>query len=549
MKHKRIMALTMAVTMLTAGCGEGESGKTTYQFDGTSVTLSGKLNEIVSERNGFSIMYDSVFTVKDDTADGDGIYVYVAYDDSIPYVLVDYYDSPRATIEEYIEFNREAIENRYGDALIEISEPKDYTFGEKTLNGFEYSFNHENGSKINALYVCEPIGTGFAKYVAKYMDTEKSITMDAFEAILDSFTLPDETASSGNKTDSSSDLKPDTSASQQTSSLRIEKTYAQKLEQTMKKKEFGGAFSITVPDSWVVTTGGYNLGLWIRAYDPADPTLQVFSLLKANMLLKNYNAKNYYQNLYKMNGSPLTGIWAEAVVLEQPSLELFFTDKYFDYCNYLSNWEKTYVGFDYPQLGSFEAIESWNITDNMYASVALDNKAIHAQFTDTLSQQKGEGMFTGAVMNLLTMMDPGYDCGVYGIYSMTGITAPYGMLNEYSPVLTEILGSIQYTDAFIQAVAQEENITMENARQVNQTMQETMNIVTNGWNARQKTYDILSQEYSDSTMGYDRYLDTETNEVYRVELGALDHYDGSRYQKIEQGSNYYTEPVSGYIYK
>ena len=41
MKHKRIMALTMAVTMLTAGCGEGESGKTTYQFDGTSVTLSG----------------------------------------------------------------------------------------------------------------------------------------------------------------------------------------------------------------------------------------------------------------------------------------------------------------------------------------------------------------------------------------------------------------------------------------------------------------------------------------------------------------------------
>ena len=185
----------------------------------------------------------------------------------------------------------------------------------------------------------------------------------------------------------------------------------------------------------------------------------------------------------------------------------------------------------------------------MYASVALDNKAIHAQFTDTLSQQKGEGMFTGAVMNLLTMMDPGYDCGVYGIYSMTGITAPYGMLNEYSPVLTEILGSIQYTDAFIQAVAHEENITMENARQVNQTMQETMNIVTNGWNARQKTYDILSQEYSDSTMGYDRYLDTETNEVYRVELGALDHYDGSRYQKIEQGSNYYTEPVSGYIYK
>ena len=536
MKHKKIAALAMALSVLSTGCAK--NNQTIYQFDGTSVTLSGKMNEITSERTGFSIQYDSVFTAKDDPEDG--IYIYTAYDGSIPYVLVDYYDSPRATAEEYMEFNREPTGRHYGDDLIELSELKEYTFGDRTLTGFEYAF-YLDDVRINALWVCEPIGTGFSEYVVKYTDPQKSLTMDAFEAILNSFKLPNESASA----DSKAEQKTESSSA----ALQIEPTYAQKLEQTLKQKEFGGAFSITVPDHWIVTTGGYNMCLWIRAYDPADPTLQVFSLLKANMLLKNYNAKNYYQNLYQMTGSPLTGIWADAVVLEQPALEEFFTNKYFDYCAYLSTWEQTYAGFDYPQLGSFETIESWNVTDNLFASVALDDKAIHAQFTDTLTQQKGEGMFTGSVVNLLTMMDPGYDCGVYGIYSMTGITAPYGMLNEYSPVLTKILGSIQYTDAFIQAVAQEENITIENARQVNQTMQETMNIVTDGWNSRQKTYDILSQEYSDSTMGYDRYLDTETNEVYRVELGALDHYDGSRYQKIEQGSNYYTEPISGYIYK
>ena len=80
-------------------------------------------------------------------------------------------------------------------------------------------------------------------------------------------------------------------------------------------------------------------------------------------------------------------------------------------------------------------------------------------------------------------------------------------------------------------------------------MQQTMDIVTEGWNARQKSYDIQSQQYSDSVLGYDRYLDTETNEVYRVEYGALDGYQGSRYQKIDQGSAYYTEPVAGYIVK
>ncbi|MBR2676936.1 MAG: hypothetical protein IKE28_08495 [Solobacterium sp.] len=537
MKHKKFVALAMALSLLTTGCGQ-EDSQTTYQFDGISVTLSGKMNEIVSQRAGFSIQYDSVFTANEDPEDG--IYIYTAYDGSIPYVMVDYYDSPRATIEEYQEFNRESMENRYGEDLIELSELKEYTFGDKKLTGFEYTFRQGDG-RTNALWICEPIGTGFSEYIIKYMDPQKSITMDAFEAIHRSFKLPDEAASA----DSKAEQKTESSSA---AALQIEPTYAQKLEQTLKQKEFGGAFTINIPDNWVVTTGGYNMHLWIRAYDPADPTLQVFSLLKADMMLKNYNAKSYYQKAYQMDGSPALASWAEAVVLENPTLEEFFKNKYADYCNYCSKWVSAYTGFDYPQIGSFESIESWDITDNLFASVALDDKAIHAQFTETLSQKKAEGMFTGSVVNLLTMMDPGYDCGVYGIYSLAGITAPYGMLNEYSTVLAKILGSIQYTDAFLQAVASEENTTIQNARQINQMMQESMNIVTNGWNSRQKTYDILSQEYSDSTMGFDRYLDTETNEVYRVELGALDHYDGSRYQKIEQGSNYYTEPISGYIY-
>ena len=44
-------------------------------------------------------------------------------------------------------------------------------------------------------------------------------------------------------------------------------------------------FSITIPKGWVVTTGGENIYHSIRVYDPEEPMNQMFSLLKADVLL------------------------------------------------------------------------------------------------------------------------------------------------------------------------------------------------------------------------------------------------------------------------
>ena len=71
------------------------------------------------------------------------------------------------------------------------------------------------------------------------------------------------------------------------------------------------------------------------------------------------------------------------------------------------------------------------------------------------------------------------------------------------------------------------------------------------WESRTDTYDILSQEYSDAILGYDRLYDSETGEVYRAELGFWDDYDLHRgeynnpnLQKIDDSSrDYYLQTV------
>ncbi len=329
-------------------------------------------------------------------------------------------------------------------------------------------------------------------------------------------------------------------------SVKIEQTDAQKLSATLTQQDYGGLFTISLPEGWSLTVGGDEIYTWIRAYDPSRPDLQVFTALRSGYFLKNQQAKEFHTNYYALSGyQPLYGAQAAFIVLEPATLETFY-QKFMDYCGYLAEWEPTFAGFEYPQISNFEVIESMNVQNEM-SSVALDNKMIHGSYMNTLSQEKAEGMFSGTVVDLIKVMDPGFDCGFDTIYSLTAMTAPYGLLDEYSALLKTILSSIQYSDLFVQRVMTAQQITMENARAISRMTEETSNIIMDGWNSRQKSYDIMSQEYSDATLGYDRYLDTETNEVYKAELGVMDGYDGTRYQKIDQGSSYYTEPVAGYI--
>ena len=332
--------------------------------------------------------------------------------------------------------------------------------------------------------------------------------------------------------------------------LVVEKTKAQLLKETMKETNYDNIFTVNLPEGWDISIGGADWYLWIRIYDPDNPSLQLFSIISTTCILKSYAAQNFYKNAASISTGyyyEMYNMSANMVVNESATMEEFFED-WEEYISWIAQYDETFNGFDYPLINSFETIESWD-SDDIYRDISIDDKLIHAEYVEGLSQQRAEGMFSGAFTNGVAMYADGTDCGYYTVYNVNGISAPYGMLGEYQEVLLEILRSINYNENWVNQAMKNQEASFENAQQLNQILQQTSQIIVDGWYARQQSYDRISQAYSDSTLGYDRYYDTETGEVYRVEYGVMDNYYGDRYELVTGDSAYYSLPVSGYVYK
>lgn len=67
-------------------------------------------------------------------------------------------------------------------------------------------------------------------------------------------------------------------------------------------------------------------------------------------------------------------------------------------------------------------------------------------------------------------------------------------------------------------------------RQISKTISETSDIITDGYNRRNRTDDILIEKEGDKTMGVERVYDPETGEVYEVENGFFDYYKTHRHE-------------------
>ena len=109
------------------------------------------------------------------------------------------------------------------------------------------------------------------------------------------------------------------------------------------------------------------------------------------------------------------------------------------------------------------------------------------------------------------------------------------------------LGSIEFTDAFMTGFVREESREVATVKANAKIYDEISDMIMDSWNKRNNSYDIISQKQSDSTLGYERVYDTETNEVYKAYNGFTDEYSGNRYKPITD--DMYTVSISGYIEK
>ena len=126
------------------------------------------------------------------------------------------------------------------------------------------------------------------------------------------------------------------------------------------------------------------------------------------------------------------------------------------------------------------------------------------------------------------------------------VTAVKDTFIEWESILTECMKTLQYSESFVSAANQASNEGVALSQQISQSFNETMDGMMSSWESRNKSQDILSQKQSDATLGYERFYDTKTGEIYRAANGFGDSYDGKRYQPVTD-DNMYTEAISGYI--
>lgn len=330
--------------------------------------------------------------------------------------------------------------------------------------------------------------------------------------------------------------------------VKITETAARSIETELYET---ADFSLQIPKGWTVTSGGTAMYHSIRVQDPSQPLNQMFVLLKAEGLLHSQEGKDAYAYNVTM-GNTWAQMLSQAPVLTTPSTENFFK-LFSEYAAFVEQWEPSYAGYTFPRFDGFAVTDRF-ASASLLSSYALGEETLRASFTE--NGKEGEGMFAASVVDFGSVdiaagLPVGYiipraDGGYYMAYNVMAVTAAKDTFIEWESVLTECMKTLQYSESFVSAANQASNEGVALSQQISQSFNETMDGMMSSWESRNKSQDILSQKQSDATLGYERFYDTETGEIYRATNGFGDSYDGKRYQPVTD-DNMYTEAISGYI--
>ena len=284
-----------------------------------------------------------------------------------------------------------------------------------------------------------------------------------------------------------------------------------------------GLFSMKIPKGWKVDVGPFDyIHYTFMAYNPKNPSYRIYFNMKSEGYLKTESEREWYASLYPTAPFALL-----------PSIDPQTTERFYQVFTQAMELENT-DSFKFPVIRNFKVLES--IGTNM-----TGGEIVRATYQDE-NGKTIDGIFTTTIKEVSL-----YYVTALNVYNTIFFTAPENELTEWEDILNECVSTIEFSDQFVSGFYEEETSIM-NMIQSNQKIYDEMsNTITRGWEARQNTYDIISQKQSDATMGYERVYDTDTNEIYKAYNGFTDDYSGDKYKPITD--EMYNLPTSGYIEK
>ena len=290
-------------------------------------------------------------------------------------------------------------------------------------------------------------------------------------------------------------------------------------------------FSMNIPQGWTVRSSAMYTGMFhaIHAFDPEKPVNQIFFMLKMEPMFPDENSRAMMALSSDLFGKYpiLTNVSTQGV------FEIFpqFADA--------MNATADYADIQTPYIADFTVTESFESTQGM-SSVAISPSILRADFTQ--DGMEGEGMFTADVVPFAM----GTGMGYYSVYNLTVLSAEKGTFQDWQPTLNKVLSSLNYTPEFQSFAMSQSNQAASTSQSLSQSASEMSDSIMSSWENRNRSQDIMSQKQSDATLGYERIVDTETGNIYKIDNGFTDWYDGSRYKSITDDQ--YTDSVEAVIH-
>ena len=297
-----------------------------------------------------------------------------------------------------------------------------------------------------------------------------------------------------------------------------------------KYSDPSGYFTMELPEGWAVSVGLKPTGLIdlisyaITAYDPAVPERMLYFNLNTSGMVKSQEAHDWYVNTYG----------AQSLFAQSPIVTSLTTEGFFE------------------GMGEWYGYSGFTALENLGPSV-LGGDIVSARATSG-SGTEFEGLFTTTLFDMpfavqrnpFNYMEGTIDAGIITAYDVIMETAPTEEFTSWAPVLDRILGSIEFTQAFMTQRQQAWAQVNQTSQYIMDTANQISDIIMDSWESSSRTYDVISQKEHDNIMGYDRIYDTEKGEYYQADSGFLDGYTGNRYELVTDDAGFLA-PVSGII--
>jgi hypothetical protein len=282
----------------------------------------------------------------------------------------------------------------------------------------------------------------------------------------------------------------------------------------------GGFFSIEKPKGWNIVTAGACATFAFLIRDPAESLRQVFYFGEVGPVYMFEQQKQIDYQYMSMGGYPCT--WADMPVISPLTPGNFLAQFH------LIAQSQTGRSF-MPQCPRLDNLQVVSTVRQPSPISGAATELVRAVFVE--QGKVGEGLFLVTVAPLLPFTGSpggGLGCG----FCIAGITAPQREFQDMEETLIKSLQSFTIGQSYVSNCMAQQASTYAGILKAGKTLSETSDIITQGWEGRNRVHDILAEKTSDAILGKERLYDPSSGEVYEFENGFYEKYvlDQNRYE-------------------